>query len=88
MPQPDADHEHVLTYCIKQLTTSKDPEKVAQKFYDEVKLQFGSTVAVESVTVQNMSECSEPVPIVPPGVTYQEQRDLGLVQVDGAVGGS
>lgn len=87
MATPNADKEHWITYQVRQKTTSPNPDQVVQAFYDEMKLQFGSTIHLEKVTVFDAKE-RHYVTAKRPDKTYQEQREAGeIVEPDGDVVG-
>lgn len=51
--KPNADHKAVITYTIIQKTTAPEPRKTIAAFEAELKLQYGSTVEITSVMVDD-----------------------------------
>lgn len=86
MTQPNADKEYEIKYSITQRTTG-DPQKVIQAFHDEIKLQFNSSVSLDWVQARNLKTKQYHV-VENPKLTYQEKRDEGVVDPEGAVGGA
>lgn len=43
--------ERIIEYRVRQSTTAPDADKVIERFKAEVKLQFGSSIEIQAVSV-------------------------------------